>query len=116
MSDTTVPTSTGRPTARPVSLITIIFLFVVFAAFLFVVRYYYRPTAVAPQFATPENLSKDLAWKATRESRRATLAELRDQQVKEGSSYAWIDQKAGTVRLPIERAMELTVEKYGAKK
>jgi hypothetical protein len=40
---------------------------------------------------------------------------LREQQAKQLNSYGWVDQKAGIVRLPIERAMELTVEKYGAK-
>jgi hypothetical protein len=111
MSDTTF---TKAP-ARPVSAITIVFLFAVFAAFLFLAHHYYHPTAQAPQVAAAENLSKDLEWKATRDTRRSTLAELREQQAKQLNSYGWVDQKAGIVRLPIERAMELTVEKYGAK-
>ncbi|HVS51451.1 MAG TPA: hypothetical protein VHD62_03780 [Opitutaceae bacterium] len=102
--------------ARPVSLFTIVFLFVLFGAFLFVARHYYQPSATAPQIAEPENFSKDLAWKATRESRRQELAALRQQQIAQGQSYAWVDQKAGIVQLPIERAMELTAQKYGAKK
>lgn len=110
MSDTT------KVPARPVSLITIVFLFVVFAAFLFVVHHFYAPTPGLPQTAAPENLTKDLAWKATRESRRATLADLKAEQAKELATYGWVDQKAGVVRLPIERAMELTVQKYGAAK
>ena len=104
---------TTRP-ARPVSLITILFLFAVFAAFFFLVRYYYKPAALAPQVAAAENLTKDLEWKATRDSRRATLADLRKQQSTAETSYGWIDQKNGVVRLPIERAMQLTVEKYGS--
>ncbi|HVU34779.1 MAG TPA: hypothetical protein VHE61_15205 [Opitutaceae bacterium] len=108
-----VPSPAPRPLpARPVSLVTVVLLFVVFAAFLFLVRYYYAPTPVAPQNAAAENLPKDLAWKATRVSRRATLAELKADQAKELETYGWVDQKAGVVRLPIERAMELTVEKY----
>jgi hypothetical protein len=31
------------------------------------------------------------------------------------TSYAWIDQKAGTVRLPIDRAIELTVRDHAKK-
>lgn len=100
--------------ARPVSLITIVFLFAVFAAFLVVVHHYYAPTPGLPQTAAPENLTKDLAWKATRESRRATLADLKKDQAKELDSYGWVDQKAGVVRLPIQRAMELTAQKFGA--
>jgi hypothetical protein len=106
-----IPTS-----ARPVSLVTIIFLFVLFAAALLVARYLYHPASVAAYNAAPENLSKDLQWRATAESRRAALTELKAEQTKKENTYAWIDQTAGVVQLPIERAMELTVEKYGAKK
>jgi hypothetical protein len=101
--------------ARPVSLVTIVFVFALFAAFLLVVRYFYTPTSLAPQVVAPENLTKDLEWKATRESRRATLAELRDGQIKQGAGYGWVDQKTGVVRLPIERAMELTARDFAAK-
>lgn len=102
--------------ARPVSLFTIVFLFVLFGAFIFVARHYYHPNAAPPQTLEPENFSKDLAWKATRDSRRKELIDLRQQQIAQGQSYAWVDQKAGIVQLPIERAMELTAQKYGAKK
>jgi hypothetical protein len=30
-------------------------------------------------------------------------------------SYGWVDQKAGVVRIPIERAMELVVKEYQSK-
>lgn len=108
MSDTT--------TTRPVSLITTLFVLALFASFFFAVRHYYKPAAAAPYVATPDNFSKDLAWKATRESRQATLLEVRDNAAKQGGSYGWVDQKAGVVRLPIERAMELTAQQYGQKK
>lgn len=102
--------------ARPVSLITIIFLFVLFAAALLVAHYLYKPASVAAYNAAPENLTKDLAWRATAASRREALAELKGEQLKRVNGYSWVDQKNGVVHLPIERAMELTVEKYGAKK
>jgi hypothetical protein len=31
------------------------------------------------------------------------------------TSYGWVDRKAGVVRIPIERAMELVAERAGAK-
>lgn len=102
--------------ARPVSLITIIFLFVLFAAALLVAHHFYAPTQVAAYNAAPENLSKDLQWRATASARREMLKEVKAEQTKKLDSYAWIDRKAGVVQLPIERAMELTAEKYGAKK
>lgn len=104
------------PAPRPVSLFTTVFIFALFAAGFFVVRHYYRPTAAAPFVAAPENMSKDLEWKATRDSRRATLQDLRDTQAKQGGAYGWVDQKAGVVHLPIERAMELTAQQYSRKK
>lgn len=109
-------TDTTENPARPVSLFTIAFLFVLFASFVYVVRKVYTPSAMAPQNALAENASKDNAWRATSESRRATLVEVRDEQAKKAGSYGWVDQKAGVVHLPIERAMELTAQQYGAKK
>lgn len=110
MSDTTLPT------ARPVSLITIAFFFVLFAAALLVTHHFYHPAPVAPYNAAPENLTKDLQWRATAASRRAFLKQVQTEQEKRLHTYAWIDRKAGVIQLPIERAMELTAQKYGAQR
>lgn len=115
MSDTT-----ATP-ARPVSLFTIVFLLAVFASFLLVIRWFYHPSETAAFNARADNFpsQKDAAevqWRATSESRRKALADLREEEAKKSGSYAWVDQKAGVVQLPIERAMELTAQKYGAKK
>ena len=103
------------PPTRPVSLFTIFFLLAVFAAFLLVIRYFYHPTETAAFNATPDNLTKELAWKANADSRRKALLELRDAEAKKVSSYGWVDQKAGIVQLPVERAMELTARDLAAK-
>jgi hypothetical protein len=102
--------------ARPVSLFTIVILLGVFAAFFFFVRSYYRPVAVSAVNAAAENLPKDLEWRATAEARRKALQETREKEERAASTYAWIDQKAGTVQLPLRRAMELTAAEYGARK
>ena len=101
--------------ARPVSLFTIVFLFAVFAAFLLVIRYFYEPATTSAFNAAPDNISKDLEWRANSANRRQTLTQLRETEVKQSSSYGWIDQQAGVVRLPIERAMELTAKDLTAK-
>ena len=101
--------------ARPVSLFTIVFLFAVFAAFLLVIRYFYEPATTSAFNAAPDNISKDLAWRANSANRRETLNQLRETATKQSSSYGWIDQKAGVVRLPIARAMELTAKDLAAK-
>ncbi len=111
----------SNPTAispRPVSLVTIVFVLVLFAAFGLLVSRYYHPSAVAPYNQQAENMPKDgsLDWKATPASRKKARLDLLEKQTKQGTSYGWVDQKAGVVQLPIERAMELTVQQYGAKK
>ncbi len=102
--------------ARPVSLFTLVCLGLLFAAFFFIARHYYKPAASTPQNLAAENLTKELEWRATPEARRKALAEVRSNELKQAGGYAWIDQKAGKVQLPIDRAMELTVQRYGAKK
>src|SRR5687768_3801204 len=90
--------------ARPVSLFTIVFLFAIFAAFLLVIRYFYEPSPAGAFNAPAENISKDLEWRASAEARRKTLAEQREKEAQQVTSYGWVDQNAGVVRLPIERA------------
>lgn len=107
---------TSATPARPVSLFTIVFLLAIFGAFLLVIRYFYQPATISAVNAPAENLSKDLAWRADAAARRQALAELRTKESTQIGSYAWVDQKAGIVQLPVERAMELTVQKYGSKK
>ena len=102
--------------ARPVSLFTLVFLFAVFAAGLLVIRYFYHPAVLSTVNAAPENLPKDLEWRATAAARRSVLTEVRESSEKAASSYAWIDQKAGAVRLPVDRAMELTAQRYSGRK
>ncbi|MBM3843776.1 MAG: hypothetical protein FJ397_11045 [Verrucomicrobia bacterium] len=102
--------------ARPVSLFTIILLLGVFSAFLLTVRYFYRPAPATAYNAAPEALPKDQEWRATAEARRKALTELRAAEATQATSYAWIDKDKGVVQLPLERAMELTVKQYGAKK
>jgi hypothetical protein len=110
MSDSTAHTP------RPVALITTLFIFALATAGFFVVQRFYRPSASAPQNSVAENLPKDLAWKATPASRKEALGALREKQAKQATSYAWLDQKAGVIQLPIDRAMQLTAEQYGSKK
>ena len=47
--------------------------------------------------------------------RKALLTEHRAKEHTEATSYGWIDQTAGIVRLPIDRAIELTVRDQAKK-
>lgn len=105
------------PSPRPVSLAAVAAVFVLLCLFWVVAVLVYVPRrSPAPQNERPDNLPKELAWKATPDTRRAYLAELREKQAKEADSYGWLDQKAGVVRLPIGRAMELVAAEHGGAK
>lgn len=108
---------TSFTTPRPVGLATIIGVFILFAAFLLVIRYTYlrHPAAEAYNLA-PEKLSKDQEWQATPESRLQYLHELREKHNQELGSYGWTDRKAGVVQIPIDRAMDLIVQQYSGSK
>lgn len=108
-------TSTNS-SAKPVSWFSVAVVFVGFGLFLLVVKYtYLSHPAPAPHTIAPEQLPADQAWKATPDTRKAALAELRAKEQKQVAAYAWIDQGKGVVQLPIERAMELTVQELKAK-
>ncbi len=107
---------TSAQPARPVSLFTIVFLLSVFGLFLLVIRWFYAPARTTAFNAVPENLPKELEWKANPEPRRKVPDEAQDAAAKQAGEYAWLDKSACTVQLPIQRAMELTAQRYAAKK
>ena len=105
------------PAPRPVSLVAVAAVFVLLSLFwVLAVRVYTPGRPPAPQNEAPDHLSKDLEWRATPETRKAYLADLRRKQAEQALSYGWVDQKAGVVQLPIERAMELVIKENGGAK
>ena len=44
------------------------------------------------------------------EERRAALAQLRGEERKAMTTYDWVNKDSGVVRLPVDRAMELTLQ------
>jgi hypothetical protein len=102
MSDLSVNSS-----PRPVSIVTIIAIMVLFALFFGLVYYVYLPRQTGA-------FSGDGV--RSRAQRIELLKDLQKKQSAQATSYGWVDQKAGVVQLPIDRAMELTVQKYEAKK
>jgi hypothetical protein len=108
---------TPAPTPRPVSLVTVLAILGCFALFLFLVDLgYLSHRTPLPQNTAADQLPANLKWEATPQGRSDYLADLRARQLKQATTYAWVDQKAGIVQLPIERAMELTVQEYNQKK
>lgn len=52
----------------------------------------------------------------TPEQRKAALAELRAKEKSAATTYAWVDQSAGVVRIPVDEAVKLTIKEFNAKK
>jgi hypothetical protein len=51
----------------------------------------------------------------TPDDRAKLLAEHRTKEQAESAQYGWVDAKAGVVRLPLDRAIELTVQEHAKK-
>ena len=83
--------------------IGVVLLFVVFG--LFVWR---RASARCPRGDTYEEKRA--------KARMEKLEQLHKESTAALTSYAWVDKKKGTVRIPIERAMELTMADLASKK
>lgn len=59
---------------------------------------------------------RELRWERkipTPDERKARLVEMRDHEAAALTDYSWIDRDKGIVRLPIQRAMELTIQEAG---
>jgi hypothetical protein len=95
--------SDSNATAKRAPLVSVVAIMGCFALFLFLIYLAYLPRQTGPY--TGDGVR-------TPEERLAALAELRAAEQKKVNSYAWIDQSAGLVQLPIDRAMELTVQHY----
>ena len=63
----------------------------------------------------PSHRSSDYERKRS-ENRMGKLKAQREQDATGLTEYAWLDKNKGTVRIPIERAMELTMPELAAKK
>lgn len=92
--------------SKPASLLSVAGIFACFALFLLLVYVSYLPRQSGPYVGDGIR---------TPAERTAKLAELRANELRQSRAYAWIDQSAGAVQLPIEHAMELTVQHYNAK-
>ena len=90
---------------RPPVFTTMIVL-VCFALFGWLALKIYTPHANAVDLVTGVK---------TPEERKQLLREHRDKEHHDSTTYGWVDQKAGVVRLPIDRAIDLTVQEHAKK-
>jgi hypothetical protein len=92
---------------KPASLLSVLGILACFALFLLLVYIAYLPRQSGPYVGDGIR---------TPAERLAKLEELSTNEQKHSQSYAWIDQSAGAVQLPIDRAMELTVQHYNSQR
>ena len=107
--------SASAPAPRPVSIVTVLFVFVGFALFALLVKYAYVRHQVPATTGLQSSAYNDDGIH-TAKQREDNLRKLRETQMEQSAKYGWVDQKTGVVRLPIDRAIELTAQQYGAKK
>jgi hypothetical protein len=102
MSDSTAHFS--FPHRTPV--FTAVIVVACFASFVWLARKFYTSQAAPIQ---------QVEGVRSPDERKKLLAERRAKEQADATSYAWIDQKSGVVRVPIERAIELTVRDHAKK-
>ena len=101
-----------------VSLFTIVLmLFISTAVILFIVaimmRYFSlkEPARMAGQANIPTTRAEEFPQPRLEVKPGVSLAELRAAEEADLNSYGWIDRNKGTVRIPIDRAMQLILER-----
>lgn len=103
--------SNSKASPAPVVWPLVVAVIGVFAIFLVIVSL--ARTPVTP-ITSVVNVPEDQQWKLTSEGRKARLTEVKGATRTELNSYGWIDQNGGVVRLPIDRAIELTLADINA--
>lgn len=83
----------------------------VFAIFLIIMQLARTPvTPLSQAMNVPENEQ----WKLSVDGRKGKLRELQGAATSAAGSYGWINRDAGVVRLPVDRAVELTLAEINA--
>lgn len=98
--------STSVPAKSTGSLTTVLAVIGGFAIFAIIVLIAYLPKKPAP-------LADGVR---TPEQRKAALAELRAKEKSASTTYAWVDQASGAVRIPVDEAVKLTIKDLEAAK
>ncbi len=105
-----------NPQRTPVFTTVIVILSVLFFGWLVNKSYHPTPKGFATVTADPADFSEDQRWKLTAEGRAQHLTEMQQKEEVEATTYSWVDQPAGVVHIPIDRAIELTAHDLLLKK
>src|SRR6476661_6827437 len=102
MADVTSPPAAARPPILFGAWLGVVLLFLFFGIFVFVL------VAATPHGNSYEQKRAEAREKKVNDARNAATQEL--------NSYAWVDKGKGIARIPIDRAMELTLRDLASKK
>jgi len=102
MADMTSPPSAARPPISFKAWLGVVLLFLFFGIFVLVL------VAATPHGNNYERKRAEAREKKVNDARNAATQEL--------NSYAWVDKGKGVARIPIDRAMQLTLHDLGSKK
>lgn len=81
-----------------------------------VARHYDHAKPVNPlALSNPADFGEDVRWKMDSKGRAKRLSDLRAHEATDATTYGWVDQKTGVVRIPVQRAMDLIVEENAKK-
>lgn len=108
MSDLSIPPPRG---SFWFSTIGIVGCFLIFLIVLYVAYIPSRPTRVGPA-ANLTDEQRIAANLLTPEERKVRLDEMHAREASELETYGWIDKANGVVRLPMQRAIELTIQEH----
>ena len=102
MADVTSPPTATRPPISFGAWLGVVLLFLFFGIFVFVL------VAATPHGNNYEQKRAEARGKKLNDARNAATQEL--------NSYAWVDKGKGVARIPIDRAMQLTLRDLASKK
>ena|SRR5947208_2445365 len=102
MADVTSPLTAARPPVSFGAWLGVVLLFLFFGIFVLVL------VAATPHGNTYEEKRA--------KGREEKLKTMRDAASKDLNSYAWVDKGKGVARIPIDRAMQLTLRDLASKK
>jgi hypothetical protein len=102
MADMTSPPSAARPPISFGAWLGVVLLFLFFGIFVFVL------VAATPHGNNYEQKRAQAREKKVNDARNAATQEL--------NSYAWVDKGKGVARIPIDRAMQLTLHDLASRK
>ena len=102
MADVTSPPTAARPPISFGAWLGVVLLFLFFGIFVFVLV-----------TATPHGNNYE---QKRAEARKKKLNDARTAAAQELNSYAWVDKGKGVARIPIDRAMQLTLRDLASKK